>query len=512
MVCTLLSRLLGIIKARVLGSVFGATAIADVINFTFNIPNNFRKLFAEGAVNAALIPAFSSLLGRNEKHRCVRLFALLCTFQSLLLIPLVLVSYFYGDGLIAFLSDFDANQVRLGGRLLPFFMVYLATISLASIFNGVLQAHENFLHAYLSPLLFSICVIFGVWFLSDRYGAMSMAYSVLGGGLLQGSYSYLMVRRYGYRFKPMLRPQNAPFKEVLVAWALVSLGMGMQIITQMVSFLFASHLSEGSVTAFTNSTIFYQTPYGIFFNAISAVSLPLMSRAAASNNAPLLRTYTRNSLLSLLALLLPSSIILFFLSRESVSVVLQTGNYTLADATLTALVLRPYLVFMVFSAWYALMLRLGYSANRHALMTRIVFLQNLLDIALMWVFLKLGLDIVSLPLANGIAYTLGLFILFFLLRDLFPLTKEARFFKGLLRIVLANLPVLAFCIFYKNLGLQWHESGSSFANLAYLMLIGLAALGIMLLSYKIARIPLLSLLRSKKHGGNLQGDNLIHLD
>jgi len=280
----------------------------------------------------------------------------------------------------------------------------------------------------------------------------------------------------------------------------------------MVSFLFASHLSEGSVTAFTNSTIFYQTPYGIFFNAISAVSLPLMSRAAASNNAPLLRTYTRNSLLSLLALLLPSSIILFFLSRESVSVVLQTGNYTLADATLTALVLRPYLVFMVFSAWYALMLRLGYSANRHALMTRIVFLQNLLDIALMWVFLKLGLDIVSLPLANGIAYTLGLFILFFLLRDLFPLTKEARFFKGLLRIVLANLPVLAFCIFYKNLGLQWHESGSSFANLAYLMLIGSAALGIMLLSYKIARIPLLSLLRSKKHGGNLQGDNLIHLD
>lgn len=128
MVCTLLSRLLGIIKARVLGSVFGATAIADVINFTFNIPNNFRKLFAEGAVNAALIPAFSSLLGRNEKHRCVRLFALLCTFQSLLLIPLVLVSYFYGDGLIAFLSDFDANQVRLGGRLLPFFMVYLLSL------------------------------------------------------------------------------------------------------------------------------------------------------------------------------------------------------------------------------------------------------------------------------------------------------------------------------------------------------------------------------------------------
>ncbi len=512
MVCTLLSRLLGIVKARVIGSVFGATSVADVINFTFNIPNNFRKLFAEGTVNAALIPAFSSLLGRNEKQRSFHLFALLCTFQSILLIPLVVVSYCYGEPLIAFLSDFDADQIRLGGQLLPFFMVYLATISLASIFNGVLQAHQNFLHAYLSPLFFSLCVIFGVWFLSERFQAMSMAYSVLAGGLLQGSYSYLMVRRYGYRFKPTLRTRNAPFKEVFGAWALVSLGMGMQIVTQMVSFLFASHLSEGSVTAFSNSTIFYQTPYGIFFNAIAAVSLPLMSRASAAHDVPALRTYTRNALLSLLALLLPSSILLFFLSRESVSVVLQTGNYTLEDAHLTALVLRPYLIFMVFSAWYALLLRLGYSANRHALMTRIVFLQNLLDIVLMWIFLKLGLDIVSLPLANGISYTIGVCVLLFLLRDLYPLTKDAQLFKGLFTIILANVPILAFCVFYHNLGLTWHERGSNLANLAYLVLIGVAALCILLLSYKAARIPLFSLLRTKKKGGDLQGDNLINLD
>lgn len=512
MVCTLMSRLLGIIKARVLGSVFGASAVADVINFTFNIPNNFRKLFAEGAVNAALIPAFSSLLGRNEKQRSVRLFALLCTFQSILLTPLVLVSYFYGEQLIAFLSDFDVQQIQLGARLLPFFMVYLATISLASIFNGVLQAHQNFIHAYLSPLLFSICVILGVWFLSDRYGAMSMAYSALAGGLLQGTYSYLMVRRYGYRFKPTLKAQNAPIKEVLSAWGLVSLGMGIQIITQMVSFLFASRLGEGSVTAFTNSTIFYQTPYGIFFNAISAVSLPLMSRAASQGDTKSLQTYTRNSLISLLALLLPSTIILFFLSQESVSVVLQTGNYTLSDARLTALVLRPYLLFMVFSAWYALMLRLGYSANRHALMTRIVFLQNLLDIVLMWVFLKFGLDIVSLPLANGLAYTIGLALLIFLLRDLYALPKDLLFLKGIVRIVCANLPLFIVCMFYHSLDLTWYREGSSFKNLLYLVLIGFVALGILLLSYKVARIPLLSLLRSKKKSGNLKGDDLVQFD
>ncbi|MDY4888916.1 MAG: lipid II flippase MurJ, partial [Sphaerochaetaceae bacterium] len=50
---TLASRLLGILRIRIFGSIFGAGATADAINFSFNIPNNFRKLFSEGALSSA---------------------------------------------------------------------------------------------------------------------------------------------------------------------------------------------------------------------------------------------------------------------------------------------------------------------------------------------------------------------------------------------------------------------------------------------------------------------------
>jgi len=503
MLCTLLSRLLGIVKARVLGSVFGAGAVADVINFTFNIPNNFRKLFAEGAVNSALIPAFSSLIALDDKKRSLRLFSLLCTYQTLLLIPLVLVSYVFAEPLISFLSDFDEPQIELGTKLLPFFMVYLATISLAATFNGVLQAHANFLHAYLSPLLFSLAVIFGVTFLSDTLGPMSMAYSVLGGGLLQGSYSYLMVRRYGYRLQVSLKAADTPFKPVVKAWSLVTLGMGMQIVTQMVTFLIASSLEKGSVTAFSNATIFYQTPYGIFFNAISAVSLPLMSRSYVLKQQEKLHHYTRTSLVNLSALLLPSTIILFFLSRESVSVVLQTGKFTLADAKLTAYVLRPYLLFMLTTAWYGMFLRLGYSANRHALMTKITLVQNLLDIALMYLFISMGWGIISLPIANGISYLVGLLIACIFLRDLYQMQTDRLLFKELLRVLLANLPVLTAGLLYAYLSPTWYHQGSTLTSFLLLVFFGLIGCTLVLISYKIAHIPLVELLRSKKQQSNL---------
>ncbi|MGH0053830.1 MAG: lipid II flippase MurJ, partial [Sphaerochaetaceae bacterium] len=284
---------------------------------------------------------------------------------------------------------------------------------------------------------------------------------------------------------------------------LVILGMGMQVITQLITYHFASTLQEGSVTAFANATIFYQTPYGVFFNAISAVSLPLLSRAFALGQSQQMQKYTRTSIIQLTSLLLPSGIILFFLSQESISVVLQTGNYTFADAQLTALVLRPFLLFMVTTSWYAMLLRLGYSANRYALMTKITFAQNFLDIALMKLFISLGMGVVSLPLANGISYVVLLGFLAYKLRDLYTPFKDYQLGKGVLNVVFANIPVLCYCLLYSSLDLVWYQSGSSFKNLFLLCAVALGACIVLVLSYAVFKIELLNLFRSKKQRRDL---------
>ena len=52
MASTLVSRLLGFVRIAVISAVFGASGVADVINLTFAIPNNLRKLLAEGALSS----------------------------------------------------------------------------------------------------------------------------------------------------------------------------------------------------------------------------------------------------------------------------------------------------------------------------------------------------------------------------------------------------------------------------------------------------------------------------
>ncbi len=498
MLCTLTSRVLGIVRARVIGSIFGASGTADVINFTFNIPNNFRKIFAEGAINASIIPYFSRLIELDDPKATKRLFALLCTYQTLILLPLVLVSYLYGEPLLAFFSDFDAEQLVLGAKLLPFFMVYLLTISVGSVFNGLLHCHKSFFHSHAAPLLFSFSVIFGVQFLHPYFGAMSMAYSALVGGLLQGTYSYLVVRRYGYRMRVAFDTKGTVFKPLMKSWVQMVASSLIVVIAQMVAFWFASSLSEGSVTAFSNSLIFWQAPYGIFFNAIVAVSFPMMSRAYGLGRPGELQKVTREALINLLTFLLPSTILLFALSNESVSAVLQTGNYTLADANLTAYILRYYLLGMTIAAWFGLLQRVGYSAERHKTMTKVTALMSILDIVLMWIFIRMGLGIIALPVASIVSFSLCFVLLAYILRDLYSLYTDKALFKGVLRVVVANIPLLAFCVLYSLLDMLWYESGSTLSNLGMVTLLGIVGVGVTLLSYSIANIPFIRLLKGKR--------------
>ena len=56
MAATFVSRLLGILKSRLIALVFGSGTLSDAMNFSYNLSNNFRKLFAEGSLSSSYIP------------------------------------------------------------------------------------------------------------------------------------------------------------------------------------------------------------------------------------------------------------------------------------------------------------------------------------------------------------------------------------------------------------------------------------------------------------------------
>ena len=52
------SRITGLIRDILLANYLGANLLADAFLFAFRLPNLFRRIFAEGAVNSVFIPLF----------------------------------------------------------------------------------------------------------------------------------------------------------------------------------------------------------------------------------------------------------------------------------------------------------------------------------------------------------------------------------------------------------------------------------------------------------------------
>ena len=56
---TLMSRVLGFAREMLMAAALGTGPVADAFNAAFQFPNTFRRLFAEGAFNAAFVPLFA---------------------------------------------------------------------------------------------------------------------------------------------------------------------------------------------------------------------------------------------------------------------------------------------------------------------------------------------------------------------------------------------------------------------------------------------------------------------
>src|SRR5271169_3428239 len=86
---TLVSRVTGFARDIMLAAILGAGPVADAFFVAFRLPNHFRAIFAEGAFNAAFVPAYARIRATGgplaAKLFSDRIFTLLFASQVLLL-------------------------------------------------------------------------------------------------------------------------------------------------------------------------------------------------------------------------------------------------------------------------------------------------------------------------------------------------------------------------------------------------------------------------------------------
>ncbi len=119
---TLVSRLTGFVRDIVLAAVLGAGPVADAFFVALRLPNHFRAIFAEGAFNAAFVPAYARIRQQGgadpAKLFADRIFTLLFASQVVLLAVALLFTPGVIDAAGARLRQ-GSRPLHAGGRTHP---------------------------------------------------------------------------------------------------------------------------------------------------------------------------------------------------------------------------------------------------------------------------------------------------------------------------------------------------------------------------------------------------------
>jgi putative peptidoglycan lipid II flippase len=343
---TLLSRLTGFARDIVLAALLGAGPIADAFFVALRLPNHFRAIFAEGAFNAAFVPAYARIRQQGgaepAKLFADRVFTLLFASEVVLLAIALIFTPTVISALAPGFSD-DPGRFALAVELTRITFPYLLLVSLVTLYSGILNALSRFAAAAAAPILLNLSMMatlaVAVFFPTPGHAA---AWGVLIAGVLE----VLLVGGDAWRQgvmtvfrRPRLDEDLRRFFKAL--WPATIGSSGVQIALFADTFI-ASFLAAGALSALYYADRLNQLPIGVIGIAVGTVLLPEMaSRIAAGDETGARRAQDRAIELTLL-LSIPCLVAFLLIPDLIMRALFMRGKFTAADATAAGQTLAAY--------------------------------------------------------------------------------------------------------------------------------------------------------------------------
>ncbi len=345
---TLLSRITGFVRDIVLAAILGAGPAADAFFVALRLPNHFRAIFAEGAFNAAFVPAYARVREQEGPQRAGifgdRIFTLLLASQ------LVLLAFALGftPAVIDLLAPGfrgDPQRFALAVSLTRITFPYLLLITLVTLYGGILNALQRFAAAAAAPILLNLSIITALLLAAFFPNA---GHAAAWGVLVSGGLQAMLVGGDAFRVGafPTLRwPElDADVRKFFRALGPATLGSGGVQLALFADTIIASFLPAGAISALYYADRLDQLPIGVIGIAAGTVVLPEMARRIAAGDEAGAAMAQNRAIEFALLLAIPALVAFFIIPDLIMRALFMRGAFTDADAVAAGHTLTAYAV------------------------------------------------------------------------------------------------------------------------------------------------------------------------
>ncbi len=331
----MLSRLLGLVRDRVLAHQIGVTPEADAYGAAFLIPDILNYFLAGGALSIAFIPLYTRVRSASGQDAATSLFGKVLGTMTAAALAATLGLWWFAEPLVRgvfpeFAPEVQALTVRLTRIVLPAQIFFVA----GGILRAVLMAEGRFASQALAPVIYNLGIIAGGLLGGSRLGPEGFAWGALAGALV----GPLAIPLFEISRLPHVRPSfriaplDPDLRRYWILAAPLMLGVTLLTVDEWYDKIFGGRLVEGTLASLGYARRLALVPVAVVGQAIATAALPTLSKLWAEGRGKELDRVLLDSLRAGLGLAILAGAAIVVLAEPLVGLVIQTGRFGADDS------------------------------------------------------------------------------------------------------------------------------------------------------------------------------------
>lgn len=446
------SRVLGLIREIVFNTLFG-TASMGIFLIAFRAPNLLRDLFAEGALSISFITVFSKKIETEGEDSAWELASKMLTLTTVFMSLLSVLGIIYAKHMISILAPgFSPEDAQTTILLTQIMYPFILLVSLAALVMGMLNSRNVFGVPALASSFFNIGSIAGGvicgWMIDPSFGEKSLIGLAMGtmlGGLFQLSMQIPSLRRVGFRFNPDFRWNDSGIRKILILTLPAVIAASAVQINVLVSSSFASYIGKEAVAWLNSAFRLMQLPIGIFGVAVATITLPVISRIAATKDYTQFGFTLGRAMRLAVFLTMPAAVGLWFFAQPIIRMIYEYGKFHAEDSMQTAFALQFYALGLVAYSCIKVLSPGFYAIDKKWAPMFVSFASIALNIVLSYLLtFTLGMGHLGLALSTTVSATVNFVTLYFLMGRLHKL-HTIHFLSNIIKCGIASIALGSIC-------------------------------------------------------------------
>lgn len=361
MATLLLSQVFGLIKQRLLASIFGVSNIYGIYDFSTLLPEALFQLTIASALASAFIPVFSEYISRGKEkdgHQMAStlLFVSVIIFAAISVVLAIFAPFFLQVFNLG--HEFSPTQMDLMANLMRIFMIGQLLFLVGTFFSAFLQSYNHFFFPGIAAAFYNVGIIIGVLVLHSTIGIYSAPVGVVLGAFLFIVIQLPMVKSLGFSFKPTLEyVRSDGIKKI---YSLMGPRILSIVVFQLGTLAIASFISllpdPGRMNIIYNfaKTLAF-APIALVGQTIAQAAFPVLSREKDKKDE--FRSTFLTSFNQMLYLILPITVLMLVLRNPIVRLVFGADAVDWNATVLIGWTLGYFVIAIIAQSLVALLLR-----------------------------------------------------------------------------------------------------------------------------------------------------------